>query len=58
MANKKDYKDAYRILLNRVIDISGAIIGWREKLFFNSETEVIKVLEEMVDRAVDEAPKI
>ncbi|KKN77605.1 hypothetical protein LCGC14_0358800 [marine sediment metagenome] len=44
--------DKGTILLNEVIDMQSAIIGWRKKLAFNSEDDLIGELERMIERAL------
>ncbi len=46
----RDFKE--KQLLNRVIDMQGAIIGWRKKLAFNSENDLIGALEKMIEQAL------
>lgn len=44
-------------LANNVVDMSHAIIGWREKVSFNSEDDLIGELERMVGEALKLVPK-
>lgn len=45
--------DKYLILKNKVIDMQSAIIGWRKKLAFNSEDDLISELEQMIEGALE-----
>jgi len=46
--------EEYHILRNLVIDMQGAIIGWRKKVSFDSESDLIDELERMIEVALDE----
>ncbi len=47
-----DLIEEHKILENRIIDMSLAIIGWRKGLSFNSEDDLIGELERMINEAV------
>lgn len=52
-AELKKLKGEYNTFANRVVDMSLAITGWREKLSYNSESELIDELERMVNETME-----
>lgn len=51
-AEIKAKDEKFNMLANQVVDMSLAIIGWREKLSFENEGELIDALERMINEAV------
>ncbi|GAG73224.1 unnamed protein product [marine sediment metagenome] len=47
----------YHRLCNQVIDMQCAIIGWRKKLAFNSEDDLIGELDRRITEALKDVPK-
>lgn len=45
-------KGKYVKLRNEVIDMQSAIIGWRKRLAYNSEDDLINELERMIKKAL------